>query len=74
MDRKRGGPVPLRDWGPKREAKARGRGLTLLAGVGTGPSLWSEGGVVIHLRRRLADEELARLEPAWLAIPAVDAG
>jgi hypothetical protein len=61
-------------WDRKTLAKARGRAEVLLEGVGTGPDHWTRGADAIHLRRRLSDAEIERLDPAWLALPAIDAG
>jgi hypothetical protein len=44
----------------------------LLEGVGVGKWHEETNERAYHLRRRLSDDELARLDPAWLAIPAVD--
>jgi hypothetical protein len=61
-------------WDRKVLAKARGRALSLLAGVGIGQDHWTRGDGAIHLRRRLSDAEIERLDPTWLALPAIDAG
>jgi hypothetical protein len=74
LDMKRRRPTPLASWDHRRKAKARGRALALLAGVGTGPDHWKEGEGALHLRRRLSEAELARLDPGWLALPAIDPG
>lgn len=65
-------PSPLDRWGGRLERKARLRLDALLLGVGAGPVLCNRGGIALHLRRRLSPAELARLSPAWLAIPATD--
>lgn len=46
----------------------------MLAGVGMEPSRFEPKDIAFHLRRSLSDAEIARLDPAWLAIPAVDMG
>ena len=47
-----------------------GRGL--LAELGTGETFEQRSQTTIHIRRSLSAEEIAGLDPAWLAIPAVD--
>ena len=44
----------------------------LLGGVGTGETKRMRSEAVLHARRKLSDLELAQLDPAWCAIPAVD--
>lgn len=44
----------------------------LIADVGTGELFQKETETTIHMRRALSIEEVAGLDPAWLAIPAVD--
>lgn len=46
----------------------------LLRGVGTGESIRNAGQYVMHVRRSLSDAEIAAIDQAWLAIPAVDMG
>jgi len=48
--------------------------LDLLAGRGEGPDIWTEGALVLHLRRRVSDLELAALPAWWVAIPPIDLG
>ncbi len=45
--------------------------IGLIAGVGTGETRREYNGAVVHARRRLADQELTLLTPAWCAIPAI---
>lgn len=47
-------------------------GRKLLNGVGSGETFEKVGDTAIHVRRSLSDEEIAGLDPAWVAIPAVD--
>lgn len=72
QDLRRRRPVPVADWDARAWEKARTKLRTLLAGVGTGEDVRERGDVALHLKRRLSDGELARLDPAWLANPAVD--
>jgi hypothetical protein len=65
-------PTAVETWDFKRTTKARGRLRELLSGVGTGEDHWQAGDAAYHLRRRLTDAELAWLDPAWLALPAID--
>lgn len=67
-------PQLVESWTAKRRAKAATALRELLGGVGTGPDHWSDTGLALHLRRRLSDAELARIDPAWLALPAIDPG
>jgi hypothetical protein len=66
--------IPVRRWGAKHHAKAYGRAATLLAGVGEGRDFREDGDYCIHLRRKLTPAEMARIDPAWLAAPAIDEG
>ena len=59
--------------GAKRREAERAAGL-LIAGRGEGDSIWTDGTVVIHLRRRLTEAERLELPPGWMAVPAVDRG
>jgi hypothetical protein len=43
--------------------------------VGIAPDHWQEGNHgILHLRRRLSDQELAGLPADWVALPAIDPG
>lgn len=44
----------------------------LLEGVGTGELYEKQDELAFHTRRSLSPEEIAGLDPAWLAIPPVD--
>lgn len=44
----------------------------VLAGVGAGKSVAAAREIAMHLRRSLAEDEIAMLTPEWLAIPARD--
>jgi hypothetical protein len=48
--------------------------LRLIEEVGFGPTREETKEVAIHARRSLSDDEIAALDPGWLAIPAVDMG
>ena len=47
-------------------------GRKLLEGVGVGETFEKVGDQAVHVRRSLSDEEIAGLDPAWLARPAID--
>lgn len=64
--------VPRSRWSKSAAGQARSVALNLLGGVGTGEDFVEAGELVYHVRRRLSDPELARLDPHWLAIPAID--
>lgn len=68
------GPVPTLDVGRKDRRLAQEIARRLVEGVGEGEIIEHTKGVAFHARRRLTDTELAKLDPAWLAIPAVDMG
>jgi hypothetical protein len=48
--------------------------LGMLDGVGGAPLVWTETRSTLHLRRPLTDAEIAGLDPAWVALPAIDMG
>jgi hypothetical protein len=45
--------------------------IGLLSGVGCGATRRERSDVVLHARRRLSEQEIAALSPAWCALPAV---
>jgi hypothetical protein len=47
-------------------------GRKLLGGVGVEPIYEKQGEIAFHIRCSLSPEEISGLDPAWLAIPAVD--
>ncbi len=47
-------------------------GRKLLDGVGSGQMFEKVGDTAVHIRRSLSDEEIAGLDPAWVALPAID--
>lgn len=47
---------------------------SLIEGVGAGPVIEHRKEIAQHARRSLSDAEIAGLDPAWVAIPAVDMG
>lgn len=61
-------------WCAKRRAQAEHVCIDLLAGRGTGDDIWTDGERVLHLRRRLSDEEIAALPAWWMAIKPIDMG
>lgn len=69
-----GMPVPVALWKSSVRAVVREALAELLNGVGEEPSREDSPRTAMHLRRSLTPEEIAGLDPAWLAIPAVDMG
>lgn len=69
------GLLPLAEWDEARRAKAHDVALALLDGRGdrSGEG-WTEGAMVLHLRRPLTPEEQALTPPGWMALPAIDRG
>lgn len=63
-------PIPARRVLSKKSAYALGQ--SLLAGVGMEPTYTKIGELAFHVRRSLTEQEIAGLDPAWLAIPPVD--
>lgn len=47
-------------------------GEELLDGVGIGETYRKAGEMAFHVRRSLSSEEIAGLDPVWVAIPAID--
>lgn len=66
------GPVHFALWDPKTRAVAQTVALDLIATVGSGEVKRVRSDFVLHARKRLSDEELARQTPEWHAIKAVD--
>lgn len=66
--------APLSGWTAQQHRRARETTASLLRGLGSGQDIWTEGERVLHLRRRLADEEFSLLPAGWLAVPAIDRG
>jgi hypothetical protein len=64
------GVVRLRQVTNKARLYEIGRGL--LCGVGDGETFEQQSDTTIHIRRSLSAAEIAGLDPAWLAIPAID--
>lgn len=65
-------PKAVAAWTAWEKAQAWNLAASLLNGVGTGQNYSKDGGIAVHLRRRLSEAELALLSQEWLAIPAVD--
>ena len=61
-----------RAWTGQQAGAAVNLGRALLEGVGTGDVFIGWGEVALHVRRQLSPEEIERLDPEWLACPAVD--
>lgn len=69
------GLLPLAEWDERRRQRAREAAQALLAGRGERDGEgWTDGTIVLHLRRPLTAEEHALLPRGWMAIPAVDRG
>lgn len=66
--------LPVAAWPAMKRRQVERSALDLLAGRGEGPDIWTDGEVVLHLRRRLTAAERDLLPPGWMAIPAVDLG
>ena len=64
--------ISTRRWGDGVLRAARRIAEETLFGVGTGESVELLKPACLHLRRSLADDEIATLSPEWLAIPARD--
>lgn len=69
-----GGPFPTGKWTRQQRREAERVAARLLAGVGQAPERGDVYPFSYQLRRCLTDAELVRLDPAWVAIPAVDEG
>lgn len=69
-------PLRIVLWTPEMRAAVRRWTLAMLDGVGDDENLWAEAesGRVLHLRRRLRPDEVALLDAAWCALPAVHDG
>lgn len=66
------GPIPTAAWTRQDRRRAVRLAENLLDSVGVEPSRTDVGVIALHLRRSLSPEEIAALDPDWLAIPAVD--
>lgn len=68
------GPLPVDRLSRPTRTKLIHFGRRLLRGVGEREEHveWEPGGVAIHVRRPLTQEEIAGLPVEWLANPAVD--
>lgn len=66
----RTGQLPWDQCGLKARALLRDTVIGLLSGVGSGAMRRDWSSVVLHARKRLSDQELTLLTPAWCAIPA----
>lgn len=71
---RRGRPVPYTHLSLGQRRLARSVARSLLSGVGVEPSREDVRTNGFHLRRALSESEIAALDPAWVAIPAVDMG
>lgn len=64
--------LPVEAWPLAVELRVWKYAQLLLRDVGAGPEYRKRGTIVVHLRRSLSATEIAALDPAWLAIPAID--
>lgn len=69
-----GRPVPTAAATRQQRRLGAALALRLLDGVGQQPTREEAKEVAFHARRSLTDAEMARLDPAWLAIEPVDIG
>jgi hypothetical protein len=60
------------EWSPGMLERAHAILRVLMYGVGQGETKIDSEGYVLQHRRTLTEEEIAKLEPAWLALPAID--
>ncbi len=60
------------NWSAKQNGRALRLARQILGGVGAGETFVKYGHYVVHVRRSLSAEEIAGMDLAWLAIPAVD--
>lgn len=63
---------PFERWRFKEREILKREVIALLSGVGEGDIRRDRGESVLHARRKLAPAELARLDPVWCALPAID--
>jgi hypothetical protein len=68
------GPYSTDRWTKQQRNEARRVAMRLLDGVGQDPEQHDQYPFSWQLRRSLTDAEMARLDPAWCALPAVDEG
>jgi hypothetical protein len=64
--------MPAEDWGHGVYIAARRHATEALREVGSGQTVETVKGFLLHARRSLSDEEMGRLTAEWLAIPAQD--
>lgn len=65
---------PVASWTASERRMVEQTATALLRDRGEGESYWTEGTIVLHLRRRLTAEEQALLPVGWMLIPACDRG
>ncbi len=68
------GPLVTEKWTRQQRNEAARQAARMLAGVGMEPSKAEVYPFSYQLRRALSDAEVAQLDPAWVAVPAVDEG
>ena len=66
------GPLLTNKWGQGTIREAKRLLLRTLDGVGQEPSVLTQRGIALHMRRSLTDAEMEQLTAEWLAIPARD--
>jgi hypothetical protein len=68
------GPVRTSTVDRRRRRLAFALAARLLDGVGVGDAVEQVKEHVFHVRRKVSPRELAAIDQAWLAVPAVDGG
>lgn len=66
------GGMHIWQWSAKQKKEAARCAEKLLAGVGDGATIKTDGEIAVHYRRKLSAHELATVSQEWLALPAVD--
>jgi len=60
------------DWTASEVKEGRKLCRKLLREVGGGEEFWKVGEMCEHYRKLMTAEEIQRLDPKWLALPAID--
>lgn len=68
------GPLVTDKWTRQQRNEADRQAHRLLSGVGGTVEHGALYPFAYHLRRELTDDEIAGLDPAWCALPAIDDG
>jgi hypothetical protein len=67
-------PRPTERWTKQERNEVQRLARTLLDGVGQAPEEAEFYPLAYHVRRCLTDAEIASIDPAWVALPALDEG